>query len=67
MTYRPTTADMQQLLSIIDKLGQGVDSRSLRQSIANEMLRLTRADMAEVVTAARRLVDETKTYLLATV
>jgi DNA-binding CsgD family transcriptional regulator len=45
MTYRPTTTDMQQLLSIIEKLGQGMDSRTLRQSIADEVLRLTRADM----------------------
>lgn len=43
--YRTTDTEMQQLLGIIDKLGRSTDSRPLRQSIADDLLKLTQADM----------------------
>ncbi len=45
MTYRATATDMQQLLGIVDKLGRSSDSRPLRQSVADDLLALTHADM----------------------
>lgn len=43
--YRPSDREMKQLLGIIEKLGRGVDSRPLRQSIADDLLQLVQADM----------------------
>ncbi|HSV51224.1 MAG TPA: LuxR C-terminal-related transcriptional regulator [Burkholderiaceae bacterium] len=43
--YRATDREMQQLLGIIEKLGRGTDSRPLRQSIADDLLKLVQADM----------------------
>ncbi len=45
VTYRATATDMQQLLGIVDKLGRSSDSRPLRQSVADDLLALTHADM----------------------
>lgn len=43
--YRTTDREMKQLLSIIEKLSRSTDSRPLRQSIADDLLKLVHADM----------------------
>lgn len=43
--YRPTEQEIKLILDIIGKLHRCTDSRDLRQSIADDLLRLTEADM----------------------